>query len=164
MDEKPKYYVVRKGYAYWQPTKKMRDEGAKSIPLGKDGPASREKAEEINFHRENPTDENIVAFPAQRSVGYVYFLRMGPSVKIGFSKKPWARIADLRTGFSRDFDSIVCVKGTMADERAIHRRFQAHRITGEWFSAVPTLIHMMYAAIRSGTLQTVDRVGTGSKS
>jgi hypothetical protein len=164
MGEKPKYYVVRKGHAYWQPTKKMRDAGAKSVPLGRDSPSAREKAEELNFRQENGSDENVVEFPAQRSSGYVYFLRMGPSVKIGFSKKPWARIADLRTGFSKDFDSIVCVKGTMADERAIHRRFQAHRVTGEWFSAVPTLIHMMYAAIRSGALQTVDRVGTDLKS
>lgn len=32
------YYVVKKGFGYWQPTKAMKALGAKSIPCGKDGP------------------------------------------------------------------------------------------------------------------------------
>jgi hypothetical protein len=38
------YYIVKKGFGYWQPTKTMRDIGAKSVPCGPDGPTAWERA------------------------------------------------------------------------------------------------------------------------
>ena len=37
-DIKIAFYVVKKGYGYWQPTKEMREIGFVSVPCGEDGP------------------------------------------------------------------------------------------------------------------------------
>jgi hypothetical protein len=42
---KTKYYVVAKGMAYWQPSRAMRDNGAKNTPLGPDSSLARDKAD-----------------------------------------------------------------------------------------------------------------------
>jgi hypothetical protein len=42
--EAPPYYVVKRGRAFWQPTKEMREIGAKAAALGPDGPEARSLA------------------------------------------------------------------------------------------------------------------------
>jgi integrase len=42
------YYVVKKGYGYWQPKKAMREAGFRSVPCGKDGPTAWKVAQEWN--------------------------------------------------------------------------------------------------------------------
>ena len=43
------YYVVKKGYGYWQPKKEMRAKGFAAIRCGKDGPSAWAIAEEWNL-------------------------------------------------------------------------------------------------------------------
>lgn len=57
------YYVVKKGYGYWQPTRAMRAEGFNSIPCGKDGPGAWARAKDAQAQwiaylatREKPSD------------------------------------------------------------------------------------------------------------
>ncbi|MGN6769773.1 MAG: GIY-YIG nuclease family protein [Rhizobiaceae bacterium] len=65
--------------------------------------------------------------------GYVYFLRAGDEVKIGFSTNLRQRLEKLRNGNA--FPVFVCryVEGTMATERQFHKRFAEYRLRGEWF-------------------------------
>ena len=45
---KVRHYVVKRGQAFWQPTKKMRALGFYSVPLGQDGPDAWARAEQWN--------------------------------------------------------------------------------------------------------------------
>ena len=45
---KVRHYVVKRGQAFWQPTKKMRALGFFSVPLGQDGPDAWARAEQWN--------------------------------------------------------------------------------------------------------------------
>lgn len=65
--------------------------------------------------------------------GYIYFLRLGDTVKIGYSTDPFARATTLSVGIPGKIDAFVVVPGTRAIERECHRKFATHRISGEWF-------------------------------
>lgn len=45
---KPRYYVVRRGRAFWQPKANMKALGFHSVPLGLDSPEAFKRAEEWN--------------------------------------------------------------------------------------------------------------------
>src|SRR5262245_5050291 len=45
---KLRYYVVKRGQAFWQPTRKMHTLGFYSVPLGADGPEAWARAEQWN--------------------------------------------------------------------------------------------------------------------
>ena len=45
---KVRHHVVKRGHAFWQPTKKMRALGFFSVPLGQDGPDAWARAEQWN--------------------------------------------------------------------------------------------------------------------
>jgi hypothetical protein len=48
MHDRPRYYVVKRGRGYWQPTAPMRARGCPSVACGVDGPEARAVAEEWN--------------------------------------------------------------------------------------------------------------------
>src|SRR5215813_7351928 len=48
MNKKLRHYVVKRGKAFWQPTKVMRALGFFSVPCGSDGPAAWAIAEQWN--------------------------------------------------------------------------------------------------------------------
>jgi hypothetical protein len=48
MHDRPRYYVIKRGRGYWQPTAQMRVRGCPSVPCGVDGPEARAIAEEWN--------------------------------------------------------------------------------------------------------------------
>lgn len=67
--------------------------------------------------------------------GFVYFLRFGDRVKIGFSTDPQNRVRAL------PHDEILAiVPGTRLNERQMHAAFADLRITGEWFHADERLL------------------------
>lgn len=65
--------------------------------------------------------------------GYVYFLRAGNTVKIGFSTNLRGRLEKLRNGNS--YPVFICkfVKGSRKTEASFHKRFAEYRLRGEWF-------------------------------
>src|SRR5581483_10346318 len=67
----------------------------------------------------------------------IYFIRDVHSglVKIGASKKPWKRLQSLQTGAAGLLEMAVVIDGEDADEHALHARFAAERVRGEWFRA-----------------------------
>lgn len=67
--------------------------------------------------------------------GFVYFLRCGDFVKIGYSAFPNIRINHLRTATPYQVELIGKLAGTMAHEKALHRYFAdvRHSRRQEWF-------------------------------
>ena len=72
---------------------------------------------------------------------YVYVIGSdddGP-VKIGVSAEPLARMRDLQTSNPHKLSLLVKIRGSREDETALHQRFAASRLTGEWFSRSTTI-------------------------
>jgi hypothetical protein len=57
---------------------------------------------------------------------------LGP-VKIGRASQPESRIADLQTGHYATLILLRVIDGGSALERALHKRYAAKKIRGEWF-------------------------------
>lgn len=72
----------------------------------------------------------------------IYFAQAGEGgpVKIGWTAKPRRRFATLQTDCWLRVDILASIPGSMRDEAALHERFRAHRIRGEWFRPVPELL------------------------
>lgn len=69
-----------------------------------------------------------------RRQGYVYVVERGDGlVKIGFTEHPRHRLRALSDQHRYDVYVWALVKGTMAHEAMLHRRYAADRVEGEWF-------------------------------
>src|ERR1700691_1958093 len=93
--------------------------------------------------------------------GYVYFIRCGQYVKIGWSFLPEARKRELETGNPHDCVLEGMHVGTQLDERRMHRYFRSLHHRGEWFrwcidienvakNRLPQLIHGRRVDLRLG--------------
>jgi hypothetical protein len=69
------------------------------------------------------------------TTGSVYIIRFDSRIKIGFSTNVRQRMYNLHPD-----EVLAIVPGTMLDEQRVHRRFEALRITGEWFRSAPDLL------------------------
>lgn len=65
--------------------------------------------------------------------GFVYFLKMGGSVKIGFSTKVGKRLRAIQTSCPEPAEIIKIIPGSDQTERYFHAHFASHRQSGEWF-------------------------------
>ena len=63
----------------------------------------------------------------------VYFIRCGEAVKIGISVKPYERIANLSSANHQKMELLATMDGSRKEEKAMHAKFAAYRIKGEWF-------------------------------
>lgn len=81
--------------------------------------------------------------------GYVYFIgdEKLKTVKIGYSKNPWARVKDLQTGRPAKLSVVATLKTTEVSETQVHDLFADEREAGEWFRVSPR-IRSVIAAIR----------------
>lgn len=73
----------------------------------------------------------------------VYFIQAGKRgpIKIGFTDgHPVDRLNYLQCGSAVQLTLLGCAPGTERDEKALHRRFSAHRIRGEWFKPKPDVV------------------------
>jgi hypothetical protein len=88
------------------------------------------------------------------AMGFVYFVRGGDFVKIGWSKNPDRRAEQLRTGCPFKTTVIGRLAGTKDDEAALHRAFDWLRTKGEWFRASrPLLVGVRWVTKRNGTVE-----------
>jgi len=78
---------------------------------------------------------------------WVYFIQAatGGPVKIGYSAKPYARLATLRSGSAGDLRIVAFTPGGVEEERMLHRLFARHRIRprGEWFHPAPAILALI---------------------
>lgn len=154
------YYVVRERHgrkrAYWCPTPKMKAHGFHLISLGDDGPDARAEAalwtarwQAVRATAAGPAD-NAPKGPPSRDQGYVYFLRSGERVKIGFSQTPFTRVGELAIGMPHRPDTVVAVRGTRLDEIRMHRRLSSYRCAGEWFVAAAPVLRIVMRSLMFG--------------
>lgn len=80
--------------------------------------------------------------------GFIYFLLVGERIKIGFSTTPGARLQNLETGLPEDAAMYVAVRGSLADEYALHQKFSDIRLRGEWFTATTPLLNLVLRCVR----------------
>lgn len=71
--------------------------------------------------------------PKPNRSGHVYFIEAGDFIKIGYTTSPVVRVIKMRTDCPWPIKILHHEPGTFKDEKALHRRFEAHRANGEWF-------------------------------
>lgn len=102
--------------------------------------------------------------PARASLstsGHVYYAGIpgGTIVKIGFSKNPWARLADLRVTEPR-LKLLAIEHGTMEMEHDLHQQFADLRVGGEWFKNVGPLAQRVRSVAAAGSAERSAGVAT----
>jgi hypothetical protein len=73
----------------------------------------------------------------------VYFIRAGENgpIKIGFTNSIQSRLSKIATDCPPPVELIGFIeRAPIEAERALHRRFAAHRIDREWFKPAPELL------------------------
>lgn len=95
-----------------------------------------------------PTDDlsgHDSHFASVDAGGSVYFIRSGLDgpIKIGRSRRPYARLDDLQATSAERLDLLLILDGGAALERDLHARFAEHRLHGEWFEPAPTLLRYL---------------------
>jgi len=153
------YYRVLKGHGYWCPTPTMKAAGFENIKCGPDGPDAHaiaatwnERWQEVRRARKGKAGREAIA-----TGGFVYFLRFGDRLKIGYSRTPLARTNYLLTVVPGKLDTCLIVAGSRQDEKRLHQRFNAYRQNGEWFVASkPILLTMMRSAMAGSVVHDGD--------
>ena len=74
--------------------------------------------------------------PASHKVYFVEAVSTG-LVKIGWTSNLEKRLYALRRGNAVELVLLKCIPGDRAVEAALHRRFRAYRVRGEWFRVDP---------------------------
>lgn len=79
--------------------------------------------------------------PAAAPLGGIYFAQAGDEgpIKIGWSQDVERRMASLQVGCWVHVRLVATLPGRRIDEVAMHQRFAAARIRGEWFHHAPVL-------------------------
>lgn len=80
--------------------------------------------------------------------GYVYFLRAGDAIKIGFSIEPNQRKSGLQVGNPLELETLATVSVNKITEREAKDKFNHLKIRGEWFRAEPELLDYIAGFVR----------------
>lgn len=72
----------------------------------------------------------------------VYLIQAGETgpVKIGWAKRPEARLRELQTGNGERLRILRLFEGSRIDEARLHAAFAARRLYGEWFDFSPEML------------------------
>lgn len=107
------------------------------------------------MENKNVTQEYDVVRFGRMGVVYFFTEQTGEDapIKIGFTERDAAtRLGDIVTMSPRPLKVAAHAPGTLGHERALHARFAAARLHGEWFSAVPELVDLVEHVVRAGEL------------
>lgn len=63
----------------------------------------------------------------------IYFLKANDKVKIGYADDPSKRIPEIQTSNPFELEVFLIIDGNYDKESELHKRFQKHRTSGEWF-------------------------------
>lgn len=72
-------------------------------------------------------------------MSYVYFIKHGDAVKIGFARDVKKRVGEIQVGCSQKVELLGVCRGSMKTEKRFHQRLASDRIRGEWFSMSPAV-------------------------
>jgi hypothetical protein len=80
----------------------------------------------------------------QPRAGWLYFIRFGDRVKIGYSTNPDARLQAL------PHERVIgVIPGSRSDEAAWHKLLADFRVVGEWFRADPTVLEVLERVVNA---------------
>lgn len=65
--------------------------------------------------------------------GFIYAIRCGEFVKLGYATNPWKRRLQIRLCNPYPCEMLGFSPGTLDDEKALHSKFAEYRHRGEWF-------------------------------
>jgi hypothetical protein len=80
-----------------------------------------------------------VTYGSAGDPGYVYFVRVGRQVKIGFTKSVKQRVKAIQTSCADPVEVLTVMPGTTETEKYLHSRFADYHTGGEWFSLTGVL-------------------------
>ena len=86
------------------------------------------------------------------SMGYVYFLWSGTSIKIGFSKNPFRRATQISTHLPQGLTAFAAVPASSRQEKNLHHALAEHNISGEWFHARREVVEVITRSLLRGTV------------
>lgn len=139
-----KYFNWRNGRPRWEPGPSLRARGFQGqdlkLPNGEWLPLLPALDEALKLNNEAGVSatrrkRSRAAEQSASAKGFVYFLRSGEQIKIGFSSGPFSRLQQLKTGVANGINAMGAIEGDMADERQLHNEFRDLHIHGEWFHA-----------------------------
>lgn len=83
--------------------------------------------------------------------GWVYFVLCADLnvLKIGWTQNPPERFQALRVGIPYPIECLTARPGSVADEKALHRRYRDLRASGEWFRYEPRLKRFVAAVLKT---------------
>lgn len=77
----------------------------------------------------------------------VYFIAAGGMIKIGISKDPERRIAELGRSSPLPLSILAIIPGGRNREKSLHERFAEHRKHGEWFTECQDILDYIKGVI-----------------
>lgn len=96
-------------------------------------------------------DNSDLCFDFDSEEYLVYLIRAGDGpIKIGVAIDPQKRLSEIQVGNPLKLELLASVPGDQNTERLLHRKFSAHRMSGEWFSPEPELLEVA-KKMQSGT-------------
>ncbi len=101
-----------------------------------------EHQREAAARRANPPQPPSTPPPEPLKPTFIYFAQRGENgpIKIGVTGHVKSRVSELQTNVAEPVRLLASFPGTRAMERALHDRFHAHRLKGEWFNPATELL------------------------
>ena len=97
-------------------------------------------------------------------IGQIYYLSDGDHIKIGFTLNWNKRKYAYGTYSPRDLELIAIHRGTMFDEKRLHRMFKQHRVKNEWYSRSPEIMaHIKRTMDELNDCLTLPRLGSAGE-
>ena len=113
----------------------------------------------LNGKENNKNDEQDEQ--DEQGEGKIYFIKYEGSIKIGFSKNPWARLNSLKTGMPNEPKLLSHFDGTKEKEQQLHKLFEPVRINREWYKPHPYLIELTTCGLPDVIPETLTRTTCG---
>ncbi|MBX9659093.1 MAG: GIY-YIG nuclease family protein [Nitrospiraceae bacterium] len=76
------------------------------------------------------------------NAGYIYVIQLGEHgpIKIGHSQNPKKRVDLLQVGAAERIYVRAITPGSVADEKALHKKYSEYRLRGEWFQPADDML------------------------
>lgn len=90
-------------------------------------------------------------------MGKVYFIAAPGRIKIGYTKYPERRLAQLQAIDLETLESLGAISGSRKLESRLHSLAAAHRLRGEWFSDCADVRELVASALRGDFADDEER-------
>ncbi|MES2367484.1 MAG: GIY-YIG nuclease family protein [Pseudomonadota bacterium] len=75
---------------------------------------------------------------------YVYFIKALDAIKVGWSRRPHIRCAELQCKVPVRLELFCKILGGRKEEKLFHKAFKRYRRWGEWYSAEKAVMDTIY--------------------